>query len=65
MHYKKYLFTRGRKEFHPYNKRILHSGGSIATDRQLIRMLGNMKIKHKPKHHCGGTIKNKLLLFSR
>jgi len=85
MHYKHHLFTRGVKHFNPYMKRVIHhkhahhhSGGSIATDYQLLKMLGNMSVKpglYKIKHpHYGGAIthnkpqrrtQNKALHFTR
>ena len=86
MHYKYHLFMRGAKHFNPYMKRVLydkqshalHSGGSLTTDQELLKMLGNISLKPglykmKPRRY-GGAItdnkpqrrtKNKALHFTR
>jgi hypothetical protein len=65
MHYKFHLFSRGAKHFNPYAKRVLHnkrtrhSGGSIATDYELLKLLGNFNplgTHHKKHHYQGGAI---------
>jgi len=86
MHYKYHLFMRGAKHFNPYMKRVLynklshahHSGGSLTTDQELLKMLGNISLKpglHKMKpRRYGGAITHrkpprqtsyKPLLFTR
>jgi hypothetical protein len=68
--YKHHLFSRGAKHFNPYAKRLLHhkhhtltkhriSGGSIATDYALMKLLEGfnpMGTHHKKSHHRGGAI---------
>jgi hypothetical protein len=61
--YKHHLFSRGAKHFNPYAKRVLHnkrthhSGGSIATDYELLKLLGNLHpFHHKKSHHHGGAL---------